>query len=107
MSKGKANEKIKSTHTHKMEQYMLQLPKKLAQEVRKYIANGEASKIEMISGGTHSIASVGCVVVLRGPSDVGMDFFGADDCIHAFVILSCCCCCCVCVQPTTSTSSSW
>ena len=36
-----------------MEQYLLQLPKKLATEVRKCIANGDKSsnKIEMISGG--------------------------------------------------------
>lgn len=35
-----------------MEQYLLQLPKRLAQEVRKGIAGGEASNVEMISGGT-------------------------------------------------------
>ncbi|KAF1329639.1 hypothetical protein FI667_g5781, partial [Globisporangium splendens] len=33
-----------------MEQYLLQLPKKLAQEVRQFIANGEANKVEIISG---------------------------------------------------------
>lgn len=34
-----------------MEQYLLQVPKKLAQEVRKYIATGDVGKVEMISGG--------------------------------------------------------
>ncbi|GAB9464779.1 hypothetical protein Gpo141_00002205 [Globisporangium polare] len=33
-----------------MEQYLLQVPKKLAQEVRKYIATGDVGKVEMISG---------------------------------------------------------
>lgn len=39
----------------KMEQYLLQLPKRLAQEVRAGIAAGEATAdIEMISGGAYS-----------------------------------------------------
>lgn len=34
-----------------MEQYLLQVPKKLAQEVRRHMASGDAGKVEMISGG--------------------------------------------------------
>ncbi|TYZ60353.1 hypothetical protein PybrP1_011204 [[Pythium] brassicae (nom. inval.)] len=33
-----------------MEQYLLQVPKKLAQEVRRHMASGDAGKVEMISG---------------------------------------------------------
>lgn len=41
-----------------MEQYLLQVPKKLAQEVRKYIATGDVGKVEMISGGTSLVLSL-------------------------------------------------
>lgn len=34
-----------------MEQYLLQVPKKLAEEVRAAIAGGDMGKVEMISGG--------------------------------------------------------
>lgn len=34
-----------------MEQYLLQVPKKLAQEVRRHVASGDVGKVELISGG--------------------------------------------------------
>jgi hypothetical protein len=37
-----------------MEQYLLQLPKRLAQEVRAGISNGESANVDMVSGGTCS-----------------------------------------------------
>lgn len=50
-----------------MEQYLLQVPKKLAQEVRKYIATGDVGKVEMISGGAFVALvlcfSCGCMLV--------------------------------------------
>ena len=34
-----------------MEQYLLQLPKRLAHEVRAGIAHGESAEVDMVSGG--------------------------------------------------------
>ena len=34
-----------------MEQYLLQLPKRLAQEVRTGISSGESANVDMVSGG--------------------------------------------------------
>lgn len=62
-----------------MEQYLLQLPKRLAQEVRAAIAAGESADVEMISGGAlrwlrcwllwvHAIAKALLVVVDTQPT---------------------------------------
>jgi hypothetical protein len=47
-----------------MEQYLLQLPKRLAQEVRAGIAAGDSADVEMISGGA-SLHSKGYAAGLR------------------------------------------
>jgi hypothetical protein len=77
-----------------MEQYLLQLPKKLAQEVRQFIANGEANKVEMISGGTSAILWYMNMQALLYTER-------ATESANDWIRWTCR------MQPTTSTLSSW
>lgn len=67
-----------------MEQYLLQLPKRLAQEVRAGIAVGDSADVEMISGGALRYSTG-----LRGRGTLTM----------VVVVLPRC----ACAKPTTST----